>query len=99
LQRAAIARALVNRPKILLADEPTGNLDPATGQEILNLLRTLKQQEHLTIVMVTHDHSIAALADRIVCLTGGRIRSEDASSLPERGAAPASRQMATGVVR
>jgi lipoprotein-releasing system ATP-binding protein len=99
LQRAAIARALVNRPQILLADEPTGNLDPATGQEILNLLRTLRQQEHLTIVMVTHDHSIAALADRIVCLAGGRIRSEEASLLPDRAAAPASRQMATGVVR
>ncbi|HPZ82401.1 MAG TPA: ABC transporter ATP-binding protein [Thermogutta sp.] len=76
LQRAAIARALINRPQILLADEPTGNLDPETGAEILNLLRTLRDEEHLTIVMVTHDHSIAALADRIVCLSGGKIRNE-----------------------
>ncbi len=75
LQRAAIARALINRPQILLADEPTGNLDPETGAEILNLLRTLRDEEHLTIVMVTHDHSIAALADRIACLSGGQIRT------------------------
>jgi len=74
LQRAAIARALINRPKILLADEPTGNLDPGTGEEILNLLRTLREEEHLTIVMVTHDRAIAALADRIVSLSGGQIR-------------------------
>jgi len=76
LQRAAIARALINRPKVLLADEPTGNLDPATGEEILNLLRTLREEEHLTIVMVTHDRAIAALADRIVSLSGGQIRKE-----------------------
>jgi lipoprotein-releasing system ATP-binding protein len=73
MQRAAIARALINGPEVLLADEPTGNLDRGTGTEILKLLRTLNRQEGLTIVMVTHDDSIAAQADRIVRLADGRV--------------------------
>jgi lipoprotein-releasing system ATP-binding protein len=73
MQRAAIARALVAQPDLLLADEPTGNLDQATGQEIIRILRTLNQQRKLTIVMVTHDSAIADQADRIVRLAGGRI--------------------------
>jgi lipoprotein-releasing system ATP-binding protein len=73
MQRAAIARALVAQPELLLADEPTGNLDQATGQEIMKILRTLNQQHQLTIVMVTHDQNLARQADRIVCLTRGRI--------------------------
>jgi lipoprotein-releasing system ATP-binding protein len=73
MQRAAIARALVNRPQILLADEPTGNLDQTTGAEILEILRTLNRQENLSIIMVTHDPSIAAQADRIVRLAAGRV--------------------------
>ena len=73
MQRAAIARALVNQPRLLLADEPTGNLDQSTGQEIIRLLRVLNRERNLTIVMVTHDQSIADQADRIVRLTGGRI--------------------------
>ncbi len=67
-QRVAIARALINRPRVLLADEPTGNLDPATGKEILELLQARQRQEQLTLVMVTHDPSIAALADRTLSL-------------------------------
>lgn len=98
LQRAAIARALVNRPQILLADEPTGNLDPETGQEILDLLRTLRKQEGLTIVMVTHDHSIAALADRVVCLSGGQIRGDNIRLVPNKFAESASRQVTSDVV-
>lgn len=74
LQRAAIARALINQPRILLADEPTGNLDPTTGEEILSILKTLNREQGLTIVMVTHDQSIAAQAHRIVCLAHGKIR-------------------------
>lgn len=73
LQRAAIARALVAHPEILLADEPTGNLDAATGREILDLLRTLNEQEGLTIVMVTHDTRLAAQAHRCVRLADGRM--------------------------
>ncbi len=73
MQRAAIARALVTQPQLLLADEPTGNLDHDTGQEILDILCSLNRQQSLTIVMVTHDQSIAKLADRVVRLADGRI--------------------------
>ena len=75
MQRVAIARALISRPRVLFADEPTGNLDSKTGRDILEILRSLNQQEKLTIVMVTHDDSIAKQADRIVRLTDGAIRS------------------------
>jgi lipoprotein-releasing system ATP-binding protein len=73
MQRAAIARALVNQPRILLADEPTGNLDPGTGLEIVRLLRDLNRQEGLTIIMVTHNHELVAESDRVIRLLGGRI--------------------------
>ena len=75
MQRAAIARALVAGPELLLADEPTGNLDQDTGQEIMRILRTLNRQQKLTIVMVTHDQAIAAQADRIVRLADGRVET------------------------
>ncbi|MDX1945414.1 MAG: ABC transporter ATP-binding protein [Pirellulaceae bacterium] len=71
MQRAAIARALIAQPQLLLADEPTGNLDQKTGQEILTILRSLNRDQGLTIVMVTHDLSIARQADRIVKLVEG----------------------------
>jgi lipoprotein-releasing system ATP-binding protein len=74
MQRCAIARALITRPRVLLADEPTGNLDRSTGQEILGILRTLNQQENLTIVMVTHDLAIASQADRTVRLVEGQVQ-------------------------
>ena len=77
-QRAAIARAIVNRPRLLLADEPTGNLDRKTGQGILEVLTNLNRQGQ-TIVMVTHDAQIAALADRVVELVDGRIKSGKAN--------------------
>ena len=73
MQRAAIARALVAGPELLLADEPTGNLDQATGEEIMKTLRTLNRRKNLTIVMVTHDRAIARQADRVVRLVDGRI--------------------------
>ncbi len=67
-QRVAIARALINHPKVVLADEPTGNLDPATGLEVLEVLRALQCSGHQTLVMVTHDPDLAALADMRVHL-------------------------------
>ena len=75
MQRAAIARALIAQPRLLLADEPTGNLDQETGKEIIKILRALNQQQNLTIVMVTHDQAIAAQADRIIRLAAGRIEN------------------------
>jgi lipoprotein-releasing system ATP-binding protein len=73
MQRAAIARALVNRPTVLLADEPTGNLDAEKGVEIVGLLRDLNRQERLTIIMVTHNTEIVAATDRVVRLVKGRV--------------------------
>ena len=75
MQRAAIARALIGRPSVLLADEPTGNLDARTGGEIMDLLHQLNETEKLTIVMVTHDRQISKQAQRVVSLTEGRIQS------------------------
>lgn len=71
MQRTAIARALIAEPKLLLADEPTGNLDRKTGGEIMSLLKTLNRDQGLTIVMVTHDQAIANQADAIVSLVEG----------------------------
>jgi lipoprotein-releasing system ATP-binding protein len=73
MQRAAIARALVAKPQVLLADEPTGNLDSTSGGEIIQLLESLNQNEKLTIVLVTHDNQIAHRAKHIVRLTKGKL--------------------------
>ncbi len=81
-QRVAIARALINGPKVLLADEPTGNLDETTGAGILDLIGR-QHEKGLTIVMVTHDSAIAARADRIVRLHDGRITAPGAVSRDE----------------
>ncbi|MBM4001027.1 MAG: ABC transporter ATP-binding protein [Planctomycetes bacterium] len=75
MQRTAIARALIAEPRLLLADEPTGNLDRTNGQEILGILRTLNRRRGLTIVMVTHDLSIAEQADRAVRLVEGKMEA------------------------
>jgi lipoprotein-releasing system ATP-binding protein len=73
MQRAAIARALITRPRILLADEPTGNLDAANGTDIVRLLRDLNRQDGLTIIMVTHNTEILSVTDRVVRLVAGRV--------------------------
>ncbi len=73
MQRGAIARALISEPEILLADEPTGNLDSDTGAEIMDTLHRLNDESNLTIIMVTHDEAIAKTADRIVRLATGQI--------------------------
>lgn len=81
-QRVAIARALVSRPAILLADEPTGNLDPSTGDEVLRLLKSISHAFNQTVILVTHDMEIAAMADRIIKLNEGRI--EDVNDNPTK---------------
>ena len=73
MQRTAIARALMARPSLLLADEPTGNLDRKNGDEVMKALMDLRDEEDLTIVMVTHDDSIATRADRTINLIEGRV--------------------------
>jgi len=77
MQRAAIARALIAQPRVLLADEPTGNLDTANGQQIISLLRELNRGDGLTIVMVTHNLELVHDTDRVVRITDGRIEMED----------------------
>jgi len=75
-QRVAIARALVNEPALILADEPTGNLDSRTGEEIIQLLLGLNKERNLTLVIVTHDAAIASRAGRVIRLRDGLIESE-----------------------
>jgi putative ABC transport system ATP-binding protein len=75
-QRVAIARALANAPDLLLADEPTGNLDSQTGDQIIALLRTLVDERQQTVVMVTHDATHAAIADRVITMYDGRFDSD-----------------------
>lgn len=73
IQRAAIARALLNRPAIILADEPTGNLDSVNSHDIISLFQQIRGQYHTTIVIATHDNEIAAQADRVIALKDGRL--------------------------
>lgn len=79
-QRVAIARALATRPSIILADEPTGNLDSKTSLEVVNLLKQSVRRYYQTLVMITHDEKLAQMADRIVRLEDGRLLNEEESS-------------------
>jgi len=79
-QRVAVARSVARRPRLLLADEPTGNLDSATGKQIIELLVALNRHLGSTLVLVTHDPALAAYADRIVTLRDGRVVSDEPSN-------------------
>jgi len=74
-QRVAIARALINEPELLLADEPTGNLDSHTGSDIIELLKSLRPEKNMTLVIATHDSKVAASAPRVIELVDGQISS------------------------
>lgn len=77
MQRVAIARALVNNPSIILADEPTGNLDSKTGEIVLNTFRRLNRDEGRTIILITHEHDVAQYADRIIHIRDGMIVQDE----------------------
>jgi putative ABC transport system ATP-binding protein len=87
-QRVAIARALANDPRIVLADEPTGNLDSATGHQIIDLLVDVNRRRNRTLVLVTHDPELAGLADETIALRDGRVVSRTTAGVPA-AAAPA----------
>ena len=76
-QRVSIGRALINNPALVLADEPTGNLDSRNSQEIVDLLRYSNKRYHQTLIMITHNHEIALQADRIITLEDGRIVKDE----------------------
>lgn len=82
-QRVAIARAFANSPKILLADEPTGNLDSKNGQHIFDLMKNLHKQNDVTLVLVTHDSALAVQSQRQIVLTDGRVLSDDLTKLAD----------------
>ncbi len=76
-QRVALARALASGAKVLLADEPTGNLDQATGEQIIDLLFEVRQEREMTLLLITHDHALADKCERVVSLADGQIVSDD----------------------
>ncbi len=92
-QRAALARALINRPQLLLADEPTGNLDSRTGTEIMNMVREFNQQLGMTVVMVTHERALAErYAQRLIFLADGKLVGDESNFLSGQVTADGARQ-------
>lgn len=79
-QRVAVGRAIINHPKIILADEPTGNLDSKNSKKIINMLKYYNRQYGQTIVMVTHDSKIANMADRVITINDGKIVGDEMSA-------------------
>ena len=77
MQRVAIARALTNNPSLILADEPTGNLDTQTGEIVLKTFQDLNRKHNCTVVLITHDHHVAQHADRIITIQDGTILSDE----------------------
>jgi ABC-type lipoprotein export system ATPase subunit len=84
-QRVAIARALINSPELILADEPTGNLDSRTGDEIIDLLCSLREEQQTTLIIATHDARVAARAPKMVELADGQIQCPEEDSVPAGG--------------
>jgi putative ABC transport system ATP-binding protein len=91
-QRVAIARSLVNEPALILADEPTGNLDSRTSVEVMEIFQRLNRERGITLILVTHEHDIADYADRVVVFKDGKIKKDYAIEAP-RNAAEELRQM------
>lgn len=81
-QRVAIARAISKRPKLLLADEPTGALDDETGKTVLRLLQELSRSENMTVILVTHNEALTAIADRVITLEDGQLVASETNSSP-----------------
>ncbi|MBX3236121.1 MAG: ABC transporter ATP-binding protein [Nitrospiraceae bacterium] len=84
-QRVAVARAFARRPPILLADEPTGNLDSSTGQQVMDLIMTLHREAGTTLVLVTHDRQVAGAMERVITLKDGRVESDHQSGSDHQG--------------
>ena len=83
-QRVAVARALISKPAVVFADEPTGNLDSSSSEEVLNLLRRAVDEFGQTVVMVTHDPNAAAVADRVLVLVDGKVVQDAEAGNAER---------------
>jgi putative ABC transport system ATP-binding protein len=94
-QRVAIARALVNDPALILADEPTGNLDSRTSVEVMEIFQRLNRERGITLILVTHEHDIADYADRVIVFKDGKIKKDYAIDQP-RNAAEELQQMPEG---
>lgn len=98
-QRVAIARAIVTEPALLVADEPTGNLDTRTSQEIMDLITRLNREQGITVVMVTHEPDIAAFARRVIRFVDGRVESDTGQRSPEQPPGAALPQGVSGHAR